>query len=353
MDSPGSSEQSGGEAQVAAAFTPGELARATRTEGYAPSPAGLSGGGGGGGGEPAAPTEAELAADTRAVLAHRPPFEQDIVKGHGARVVIKPHVWESRVVWAKLAAYPWWPGQVLSPNDPFIPPTEPAPRPDAVPVRFFGTYDFAWISSQRCLAPFYSGYSDKLSKSLADPEFIQAVKESMTFQKTGELPRGFELAMEEQDPVPPPLPLPPGAGPPATPRPIAATMLQPKSAADSKSKSSSKKSKSGSKAKAPAAAGGSGSKGGKSGKSAKKDKGGPKIGLTLKIGKGTAAIVRSEDKPAEGGKKGGKKRPAEEEQRVPQPSRALRVARRLALAPPAGSPYANTICLNPNFARFM
>lgn len=112
MDSPGSSEQSGGEAQVAAAFTPGELARATRTEGYAPSPAGLSGGGGGGGGEPAAPTEAELAADTRAVLAHRPPFEQDIVKGHGARVVIKPRVWESRVVWAKLAAYPWWPGQV-------------------------------------------------------------------------------------------------------------------------------------------------------------------------------------------------------------------------------------------------
>lgn len=44
-------------------------------------------------------------------------------------------------------------------GDPFIPKHEEPPRRGAVPVRFFGTYDFAWIESQRTLAPL-SGCSD-------------------------------------------------------------------------------------------------------------------------------------------------------------------------------------------------
>lgn len=168
-------------------------------------------------------SEAErLRADTDAVLSHKPSFEQDIVKGHGARVVIKPKTWEYRVVWAKLASFPWWPAQVLSTDHPFIPASEAAPRPDSVPVRFFGTYDFSWIVSQRCLAPFYSGYNDKVAKCLSDPEFVQAVKEGLVFQKTGELPEGFELAMEEPEVPPPVLPPPPQA---VTPRAMASSML--------------------------------------------------------------------------------------------------------------------------------
>ena len=42
--------------------------------------------------------------------------------------------------------------QVLALEDPFIPPDMDAPRRGAVPVRFFGTYNFCWIESQRSLA---------------------------------------------------------------------------------------------------------------------------------------------------------------------------------------------------------
>jgi hypothetical protein len=55
----------------------------------------------------------------------------------------------------------------MVPGDPFIPRNEPVPRSqDPVPVRFFGTYDFAWIGSQKCLVPFYLGYSEKVHSEI-------------------------------------------------------------------------------------------------------------------------------------------------------------------------------------------
>lgn len=51
--------------------------------------------------------------------------------------------------------------QVLSREDPWIPADMEAPRRGAVPVRFFGTYNFAWIESQRALGPWGDGVKDE------------------------------------------------------------------------------------------------------------------------------------------------------------------------------------------------
>lgn len=57
-----------------------------------------------------------------------------------------------RLVWAKVGAYPWWPAKVLTQGrDLSFPAGEEPPRPNAVPVRFFGTHDFSWIGSKRAL----------------------------------------------------------------------------------------------------------------------------------------------------------------------------------------------------------
>lgn len=57
-----------------------------------------------------------------------------------------------QTIWAKVGAYPWWPAKVLTPGvDVSFPADEQPPRPNAVPVRFFGTHDFAWIGSKRAM----------------------------------------------------------------------------------------------------------------------------------------------------------------------------------------------------------
>jgi hypothetical protein len=55
---------------------------------------------------------------------------------------------------------------VLAADDPWIPAEMEVPRRGAVPVRFFGTYNFCWIESQRSLAPFRGpGDEERASKS--------------------------------------------------------------------------------------------------------------------------------------------------------------------------------------------
>ncbi|KAK9823627.1 hypothetical protein WJX72_004336 [[Myrmecia] bisecta] len=108
------------------------------------------------------------------------------------------------VVWAKLARYPWWPAQVLAERDPYIPEGSEPPRRGAVPVRFFGTYEFSWIESQRALTTFDRDFNERSQKSRA-PEFVAAVEEAVKCQETGELPEGFELALQLPDDVGPQL----------------------------------------------------------------------------------------------------------------------------------------------------
>eukprot|EP00884_Botryococcus_braunii_P017990 jgi/Botrbrau1/4875/Bobra.0032s0031.1 len=122
--------------------------------------------------------------------------------GRGSRhSALRPKDSVGMAVWAKLARFPWWPAQILAENDPFIPPGSEPPRIGAVPVRFFGTYEFAWIESQRALAPFAD--DDRVSKSF-EPDFMEGVREAKKFQQDGTLPIGFELALHEQDVPPPP-----------------------------------------------------------------------------------------------------------------------------------------------------
>jgi pyruvate/2-oxoglutarate dehydrogenase complex dihydrolipoamide acyltransferase (E2) component len=107
-------------------------------------------------------------------------------------------------------------------DDPYIPAGSEPPRRGAVPVRFFGTYDFSWIESQRMLQPFQEGFADK-SQQPDEDGFGDAVREAQAFLATGVLPEGFELALLEQDdPLPraaaaPPPAAPPKAKPAATP----------------------------------------------------------------------------------------------------------------------------------------
>lgn len=70
--------------------------------------------------------------------------------------------------------------QVLAEDDPYIPENSEPPRHGAVPVRFFGSYDFAWIESQRALAPFDVGYEEKKRKVTSE-DFLQAVSEAEQF----------------------------------------------------------------------------------------------------------------------------------------------------------------------------
>lgn len=98
---------------------------------------------------------------------------------------------------------PWWPAQVLGENDPFIPQDADPPRLGAVPVRFFGTYDFAWIETQRSLTPFLNSFQDR-SSAVELKEFIIGVNEALELQHTGRLPQGFADAMEDAKPVPNP-----------------------------------------------------------------------------------------------------------------------------------------------------
>lgn len=73
------------------------------------------------------------------------------------------------------------------------------PRIGAVPVRFFGTYDFAWIESQRSLTPFECSFQERCS--MVDlREFVLGINEALELQHTGKLPQGFADAMEEAKP---------------------------------------------------------------------------------------------------------------------------------------------------------
>ena len=57
------------------------------------------------------------------------------------------------------------PAQVLDEHDPFIPAGSEAPRRGAVPVRFFGTYEFSYIESQRALVPYDDPEDDRRDAS--------------------------------------------------------------------------------------------------------------------------------------------------------------------------------------------
>jgi hypothetical protein len=117
---------------------------------------------------------------------------------------------QDHAVWAKLRGYPAWPAQVLSGRSGHQAP--PRPRPDAVLVHFFGTYDIQWLESDKKVSPFERDlalYGGKDKSSV----FKKAVAEAQHFVRTGdarggELPEGMTglyvpgEAPEEGEPAP-------------------------------------------------------------------------------------------------------------------------------------------------------
>ena len=70
--------------------------------------------------------------------------------------------------------------QVLAEGDPYIPANDERPLPGAIPVRFFGTYDFSWIDSVDRLAPFAATF-DHHAHGRRDASFTTARSEAQQF----------------------------------------------------------------------------------------------------------------------------------------------------------------------------
>lgn len=71
--------------------------------------------------------------------------------------------------------------QILTPSDPYIPEGEEPPRLGAVPVRFFGTYAFAWIESKRALEPYDQEHADHARES-RQTGFLRGITEANHYQ---------------------------------------------------------------------------------------------------------------------------------------------------------------------------
>lgn len=96
-----------------------------------------------------------------------------------------------KVIWAKLPNYPWWPAKTLDPaKDRSYPPDADPPRPTAIPVRFFGTHEFAWVGSKRAITEWEEGLPQFSAES--DQEaFKAAIKEAEEYRGSGTLPDVF------------------------------------------------------------------------------------------------------------------------------------------------------------------
>lgn len=101
-----------------------------------------------------------------------------------------------KVLWAKLANAPWWPAKTMDQSkDRSFPPDADPPRPTSIPIRFFGTHEFAWVGSKRALVDWdkgvAQGYSEQKESDLE--VFVLGVKEAETYLKEKSLPDVFYI----------------------------------------------------------------------------------------------------------------------------------------------------------------
>lgn len=124
------------------------------------------------------------------------------------------------IVWARTGnRQPYWPSQVLDPsqNEQLFAQL-PGKQPQYLLVRFFGTYDYSYVSPWTCVLNFDQNYAERQKKSRAK-QFVKAVQEANNMKKLGVLP-------EEWQSLEPVIERPRGVLPPATPvkkeRPVSA-----------------------------------------------------------------------------------------------------------------------------------
>lgn len=100
-----------------------------------------------------------------------------------------------RIVWAKVANYPWWPAKTLDPaKDRSFPRNADRPRPNAIPVRFFGTHDFGWLGSKRALEEWEEGKQKSRIEECDQASFKEAVKEAEVYLEQKTLPDAFYMS---------------------------------------------------------------------------------------------------------------------------------------------------------------
>lgn len=96
-----------------------------------------------------------------------------------------------RVVWAKLGRFPWWPAQVIDSSlaDKLL--KKDRSSETDILVRFFGTYDYAWIDSAHCLSDIETKFQERSKQRKRS--FQKAVEEALECKKSGVLPRDWEV----------------------------------------------------------------------------------------------------------------------------------------------------------------
>eukprot|EP00850_Spirogloea_muscicola_P015060 SM000112S24002 [mRNA] locus=s112:332530:334805:+ [translate_table: standard] len=95
-----------------------------------------------------------------------------------------------KAIWAKLGRFPWWPAQVVdgAMADAGLRKEQTSDR--EVLVRFFGTYDYAWVDAVACISELHVKFADR-SKS-KKKSFQVGIDEALEFSKTGKLPSRWE-----------------------------------------------------------------------------------------------------------------------------------------------------------------
>jgi hypothetical protein len=101
-----------------------------------------------------------------------------------------------KVLWAKLANAPWWPSKTMDPSkDRSFPPDADPPRPTSIPIRLFGTHEFAWVGSKRALVDWdeglASGYATQKESNLE--AFVLGVQEAERYVQEKLLPDVFYI----------------------------------------------------------------------------------------------------------------------------------------------------------------
>jgi hypothetical protein len=95
--------------------------------------------------------------------------------------------------WAKVGEYNWWPAKVLDKKkDPSFPTDADLdpPRPSAIPIRFFGTHEFGWITTKRALVD-WDKHFHEYAQACTEGSFIAAVQEAQEYKTNKILPDVF------------------------------------------------------------------------------------------------------------------------------------------------------------------
>jgi hypothetical protein len=101
------------------------------------------------------------------------------------------------LVWAKVKGYPMWPALIMDEEHAKLCEIEPATRAAMLPLQFFGSYDYARISSKKVVS-FSRGLMLKLHAKRKRLAFEQGLAEVETYLKEHRLPEAMLRLLDSQ-----------------------------------------------------------------------------------------------------------------------------------------------------------